>query len=136
LNPIRFSKILIVDDSKAFRVKIKQILRDAQIGSHYFEAKDGKEAITQYIALRPHVVLLDISMPNVDGITTSRAILKHDPKAKIIIISTKDNQAILDATVNKGWANDYVVKPFDPRIVILAVSKQLAVNRNLTVSQL
>jgi CheY-like chemotaxis protein len=110
LDSIRFSKILIVDDSKAFRVKIKQILRDAKIGYVYYEAKDGKEAISQYIALRPHVVLLDISMPN--------------------------DQAMLDATVNKGWANDYVVKPFDPRLVVLAVSKQLTVNRNLTVSQL
>lgn len=136
MNPIRFSKILIVDDSKAFRVKIKQILREAEIGYVYLEAANGKEGISQYITFRPHLVILDISMPEVDGITAGRAIRKHDPTAKIIIISTKDNQAILDETVNKGWANDYVVKPFDSRLVVIAVSKQLAVNRHLSVSQI
>jgi len=136
LNPIRFSKILIVDDSKAFRVKIKQILREAKIGYVYYEAETGKEGISKYITLKPHLTLLDISMPDIDGISVSKAIMKHDPKAKIVIISTKDNQGILNATVNKGWANDYVVKPFDPRLVVIAVSKQLTVNRHLRVNQM
>ena len=75
-------------------------------------------------------------MPEIDGISVSKAIMKHDPKAKIVIISTKDNQGILNATVNKGWANDYVVKPFDPRLVVIAVSKQLTVNRHLRVTEM
>jgi two-component system chemotaxis response regulator CheY len=98
---------------------------EAQIGSVYYEAKDGKEAISKYIAHKPQVVLMDIVMPNVDGIKATQAIRKYDSNAKIIVISTKDNQAMLNATVNNGGANDYVVKPIVSASLAMIVSKQL-----------
>ena len=130
MNPLRFSKILIVDDSPFFRASIKKILVEAQIGSIYYEAKDGKEAITQYITKRPHVVVMDIVMPNVDGIKATKAITTHDPKAKIIVMSSKDNKETVDEVVKIGGAKDYVLKPFDSSTVVMAVSKQLVPSRS------
>ena len=129
MDPIRFSKILIVDDTSFFRTSCKKILVEARIGSRFFEAKDGREAITQYIAHRPHVVIMDIVMPNVDGVQATKAIMKFDPHAKIIVISSKENQEIVNEVVNKYGARDYVFKPIDSASIAMAVSKQLVTNK-------
>lgn len=125
MDPLRFSKILIVDDSAAFRFKIKRILIDAQIGLKFYEAVDGKEGISKYIAHKPHLVIMDIVMPNVDGVKATQAIIKFDRNAKIIIISAKENKNIVNDVMNKFGAKDFVSKPFDSGQVIMAVSRQL-----------
>lgn len=129
MNPLRFSKILIVDDSPFFRASVKKNLIDAQIGTYYYEAKDGQEAISQYIRHKPHVVIMDIVMPNVDGVKATRAIMHHDPKAKIIVISAKENKEIVNEVVNNYGAKDYVLKPIDSSSIVMAVSKQLVQKR-------
>ena len=129
MNPIRFSKILIVDDSNFFRSSIKKVLRDAQIGSVYYEAKDGQEAISQYIAHKPNLVIMDIMMPNVNGVKATQAITKYDPNAKIVVISAQENKAIVNDVVNNYGAKDYVLKPIDSGRIVMVVSKQLAQNR-------
>ena len=129
MNPLRFSKILIVDDSSFFRAFVKKTLGEAQIGSRYYEASDGKEAISQYAAFRPHVTIMDILMPNVDGVKATMAIKQYDPNAKIIVISAKENKETVEAVVNKGGAKDYVLKPCDSSAIVMAVSKQLVVSR-------
>ena len=131
---IRFSKILIVDDTEIFREKTKKILSDAKIGSKYYFAKDGKEAISQYIAHRPHVVIMDIVMPNLDGVKASQAIIKFDPNAKIIVVSTKDNQETINAVIKSGFAKDYVFKPCDTSAIIMAVSKILSVKKKVEIT--
>lgn len=129
MNPLRYSKILIVDDSKEFRTKIKRILKDAQIGSRVYEANDGQEGISKYITYKPNLVIMDIMMPNVDGVKATQAIMQFDPTAKIIVISAKKNRGIVNDVVNKYGAKDYVLKPFDSGQVIMAVSKQLVSSR-------
>ena len=104
------------------------MLMEAQIGSIYYEAKDGKEAIALYIKKRPNLVIMDIVMPNIDGVKATQAIIQHDPKAKIIIISAKENKEIVTNAIKSG-AKDYVLKPFASGQVIMAVSKQLVTNR-------
>ena len=131
---IRFSKILIVDDTQIFRERTKKILSDAKIGSKYYFAKDGKEAISQYIAHKPHVVIMDIIMPNLDGVKASQAIMKFDPNAKIIVVSTKDNQETINAVVKSGFAKDYVFKPCDTSAIIMAVSKILSVKKKVEIT--
>ena len=131
---IRFSKILIVDDTEIFREKTKKILSDAKIGSKYYFAKDGKEAISQYIAHKPHVVIMDIVMPNLDGVKASQAIIKFDPNAKIIVVSTKDNQETINAVIKSGFAKDYVFKPCDTSAIIMAVSKILSVKKKVEIT--
>ena len=128
-NLLRYSKILIVDDSKFFRIKIKQILNDAQIGSVYYEAKDGKEAISQYIAHKPNLVIMDIEMPNVNGVKATMAIIHYDPNAKIIVISSVENRVIVNDVVNNYGAKDYVLKPMNSGSIVMTVSKQLVSTR-------
>ena len=130
MNPIRFSKILIVDDSEAFRVKVKSILSDAEIGYYYYQAKDGREAVSQYITHKPHVVIMDLMMPNIGGITAIQAIMKHDPNARIVVASTRDNKELVDDAIKRGGARDYVFKPFHSGAIVMAVSRQLLMNRD------
>ena len=130
VNPIKFSKILIVDDTKFFREALVRTLRQAGIGSKYYEAKDGKEAISQYVAHKPNMVIMDIMMPNVDGVKATQAIMKFDPKARIIVVSSKENKETINDAIKSG-AKDYVLKPFEPGKVTIAVSKQLSENRML-----
>lgn len=125
-NPLRYSKILVVDDSPFFRTKIKQILSDAKIGWTFYFAKDGKEAISQYVAHRPNLVIMDIEMPNVNGVKATMAITRHDPNAKIIVISSVENKSIVNDVVNNYGAKDYILKPMDSGSVVMAVSKQLS----------
>ena len=128
-NPLRFSKILIVDDSAFFRSSVKKILSEANIGSKYYEANDGKEAISKYVQLNPDVTIMDIVMPNVDGVKATMAIKHYDPNAKIIVISAKENKETVEDVVNKGGAKDYVLKPCDTSAIVMAVSKQIVVSR-------
>jgi len=129
MNPLRFSKILIVDDSPFFRSSIRKILREAKIGTYIYEAKDGHEGVAQYISKKPHLVIMDIVMPKVSGVKATQAITKYDPNAKIIVISTKENQETINAVIKVGNAKDYVLKPFNSSSVIMAVSKQLVGSR-------
>ena len=125
MNLLRYSKILVVDDSPFFRSTIKKILHDAQIGSKYYDASDGQEAITKYIAHSPHVTIMDIIMPNVDGVKATMTIRRCDPDAKIIVISAKENRETVQDVVTIGAAQDYVLKPCNSNSIVTAVSKQL-----------
>lgn len=128
MNPLKYSKILIVDDSSFFRSVIKKMLKGSEIGSIYFEAKDGKEAISQYLTHKPTLVIMDIVMPNIDGVKATQAIKRFDPNAKIIVISTRENKETVKEAI-KGGAKDYLLKPFDSGQVIMSVSKLLVTNR-------
>ncbi|GBH33868.1 response regulator [Nitrosopumilus zosterae] len=130
MNPLRFCKILIVDDSAYMRTFIKRTLSDAQIGSRYYEANDGKEAISKYVAFKPDVTIMDIIMPNVDGVKASMAINHYDPNAKIIVISAKENKETVEDVVKKGGAKDYILKPCDSSAIVMSVSKQIVMNRH------
>ncbi len=130
MNPIRFSKILIADDSDAFRAKVKSLLIEAKVGYYHYEARDGIEAIAQYKANKPHVTIMDIMMPNMDGIQAINEIMKINPKAKIIVASTRENKELIDATIKTGGAKDYLIKPFTSGAVVMSVSKILLENRD------
>ena len=121
---LRYCKILIVDDSKAFREKIRYILTDAEIGYYYYEAVDGRDALVQYIENKPDVTIMDIMMPKIDGITAINAIKRYDPKAKIIVASTRENKELVEDSIN-GGAKDFIIKPFQPGAIVMAVTKQV-----------
>lgn len=128
MEPLRYCKILIVDDSAAFREKIRYVLTDAEIGYYYYEAVDGREAVSQYITNKPDVVIMDLMMPNVDGLSAIKAIKKYDPDAKIIVASTRENKELVQDSI-KGGVKDYIIKPFQPGAVVMAVSKALVATK-------
>ncbi len=116
------AKILVVDDSDFMRVRCRQLL----VGEGYdvVEAGNGQEAIDRYKESSPDLVMMDITMPVMDGITAVREIKKVDPKAKIIMCSALGQQATVLEAVKAG-ASDFVVKPFQADRVVAAIQKVL-----------
>ena len=72
-------------------------------------------------------------MSNLDGVKVSEAIKKFEPNAKIIVISTKDNQETINAVIKGGIVNDYVFKPCDSSAILMAVSKILSVKKKIKI---
>ncbi|HBF36648.1 MAG TPA: two-component system response regulator [Firmicutes bacterium] len=118
------NKVLVVDDAAFMRMMIKDILRKGGyevIG----EAEDGSKAVEKFKELRPDLVTMDITMPDMDGISAVKEIRKVDPGAMIIMCSAMGQQAMVIDAIQAG-AKDFVVKPFQPERVLEAVRKVLA----------
>lgn len=116
--------ILIVDDAAFMRMMIKDIL--SKNGFEVVgEANDGLQAIEKYKELNPDLVTMDITMPEMDGITALKEIKSFDPEAKVIMCSAMGQQAMVIDAIQAG-AKDFIVKPFQPDRVIEAISKTLA----------
>ncbi|HOV43052.1 MAG TPA: response regulator [Syntrophothermus lipocalidus] len=115
--------VLVVDDAAFMRMMIKDILTKngyAVVG----EAENGLVALEKYKELNPDLVTMDITMPEMDGITAVREIRKIDPGAKIIMCSAMGQRAMVIDAIQAG-ARDFVVKPFQPERVVEAVSKAI-----------
>ena len=118
------SSILIVDDAHFMRTVLKDIIKKNGLATEVFEAKDGVEGVKLYQKTYPDLVTLDVNMPRADGIQALRAILKINPKAKVVMItSVAEKHTVQDAM--KLGARDYVVKPFDRSNVPLILNKVL-----------
>ena len=116
-------KILIVDDASFMRMMIKDIL--SRNGFEVVgEAENGVQAIDRYKELNPDLVTMDITMPEMDGITAVKEIKKVSPQAKIVMCSAMGQQAVVIESIQAG-AKDFIVKPFQPSRVIEAISKVL-----------
>ncbi len=117
-------RILITDDAAFMRMMLKDILTQ---GGHEVvgEAVDGVEACSKYKELRPDIVTMDITMPNMDGITALKTIIAEDPRAKIIMCSAMGQQAMVIQAIQSG-AKDFIVKPFQPKRVLEAINKLTA----------
>ncbi|MGI6548900.1 MAG: response regulator [Syntrophomonadales bacterium] len=113
--------ILVVDDAAFMRMMIKDILtkNGYQVVG---EADNGLNAIDKYEELKPDLVTMDITMPEMDGITAVKEIRKKNPNAKIIMCSAMGQQAMVIDAIQAG-ARDFIVKPFQPERVLEAVAK-------------
>ena len=89
------------------------------------EAANGLEAVDRYKQLRPDVVTLDITMPEMDGIAALREILALDPQARVVMCSALGQESKVLEAVRAG-ARDFVVKPFAPERVLAAISQAAA----------
>jgi len=117
------ARILVVDDAAFMRMMLKDILTKAGhevVG----EAANGVEAVEKYKELRPDVVTMDITMPEMNGIDAIKEIRKIDPNATVIVCSAMGQQAMVIEAIQAG-AKDFIVKPFQPARVIEAVQKVL-----------
>ncbi|HQE24153.1 MAG TPA: response regulator [Syntrophomonadaceae bacterium] len=116
-------RVLIVDDAAFMRMMIKDILTKngyEVVG----EAENGLVAVEKYRDLKPDLVTMDITMPEMDGITAVKEIKSFDASAKIIMCSAMGQQAMVIDAIQAG-AKDFIVKPFQPERVLEAVSKAL-----------
>jgi two-component system chemotaxis response regulator CheY len=117
------NRILIVDDAAFMRMMIKDIL--SKNGYEVVgEANDGSQAIEKYKDLKPDLVTMDITMPEMDGITALKEIKKFDGNSKVIMCSAMGQQAMVIDAIQAG-AKDFIVKPFQSDRVIEAIKKTL-----------
>ena len=113
--------ILIVDDAAFMRMMIKDIL--TKNGYNVAgEAENGAKAIEKYNELKPDLVLMDITMPEMDGIQALKGIKAADPAALVIMCSAMGQQAMVIESIQSG-AKDFIVKPFQADRVLEAVKK-------------
>ena len=113
--------ILICDDAAFMRMMIKDIL--TKNGYNIAgEAENGQKAVEKYAELKPDLVLMDITMPEMDGIEALMRFKAADPSASVIMCSAMGQQAMVIESIQSG-AKDFIVKPFQADRVIEAVQK-------------
>ncbi len=116
--------VLIVDDAAFMRMMLKDIL--SKNGYEVLgEAENGKVAVSMYEELKPDVVTMDITMPEMDGITAVKEIKKASPDAKVVMVSAMGQQAMVIEAIQAGAA-DFIVKPFQPDRVLEALGKAIS----------
>ncbi|UYZ23797.1 response regulator [Mesobacillus jeotgali] len=117
------ARILIVDDAKFMRITLTNILKKANheiVG----EAENGREAVMLYRELKPDLVTMDITMPEMSGLDAVKEIKKDFKDAKIIMCSAMGQQKMVVDAIEAG-AKDFIVKPFDDSQVVDSVSRVL-----------
>ncbi|AHF07780.1 response regulator [Desulfitobacterium metallireducens] len=117
------ANVLIVDDAAFMRMMVKDIL--SKNGYNVVgEAENGAIAVDKYTELTPDLVIMDITMPEMDGLQAVREIRKRAPEARIIMCSAMGQQAMVIDAIQSG-AKDFIVKPFQADRVLEAVAKAL-----------
>ena len=115
-------KVLIVDDSLFMRNHLARLL-----GEHGYEtvlAENGREAVKMYRSVRPDVVLMDITMPQMNGMDALAEIRQLDLRARVVMLTALDQQLVAARAVHMG-AKDFLVKPVTSARLLLAVQKAL-----------
>ncbi len=115
------AKILIVDDAEFLRVRISKMLGG---GNEIIEADNGARAVERYKDAHPDLVLMDITMPEMDGLTALKEIRAFDPKARVIMLTALGQESVVLEAVKSG-ARDFIVKPFERERVLNAINKIL-----------
>ena len=115
--------ILVVDDASFMRMMVKDVLTKNGFDV-VGEAENGIKALEKFKELSPELVIMDITMPEMDGIQAVKEIKKIDANAKIVMCSAMGQQAMVIEAIQAG-AKDFIVKPFQADRVIEAVKKVL-----------
>jgi two-component system chemotaxis response regulator CheY len=118
------ARVLIVDDAAFMRKMLSDTL--AKAGHEVVgQAANGLEGVEQFQSLRPDLTTLDITMPELDGLSALRQILSFDPSACVIMCSALGQESKVLESVRSG-AKDFIVKPFNADRVVDAIAKALA----------
>jgi two-component system chemotaxis response regulator CheY len=118
-------RVLVVDDASFMRMSISMMLK-----KHNFEiigeAENGVEGVRKYKELKPDIVTMDITMPEISGIEALKQIREFDPKANVIMITAMGQEALVREAVMNG-AKSFLVKPFKEEQLINVLNKILGV---------
>lgn len=116
-------RILIADDSSFMRSILKKVLEN---GGYTVagEAPNGAAAVEKFKELNPDIVLLDVTMPEMDGIQALRKIVEFDPKAKCVMCSAIGQRWMIVEAIEYG-AKDFIIKPFQADRVLTAIAHTL-----------
>lgn len=117
------ARVMVVDDAAFMRMMLRTMLVE---GGHEVvgEAANGLEAVQAYMKIKPDIITMDITMPEMDGVEAVREIRKLDAATKIIMCSAMGQKAMVVEAITAG-AKDFVVKPFQKDRVIESVNKVL-----------
>lgn len=121
------ANILVVDDAAFMRLMIKDMLAEAGhtvVG----EAVNGLDAIEKFRKLKPDLVTMDITMPDMEGVDALKEIRRIDPRAVVIMCSAMGQKQMIVEAIKSG-AKDFIVKPLQTSRVIEAISKALVAVR-------
>ncbi len=114
------SKILLVDDAVFMRKVIRDTL--SKIGyTDLYEAVDGADAVEKYSEINPDLVIMDITMPNMDGLEALKAIRAKNSSANVVMCSAMGQEAMVIDAIQSG-ARDFIVKPFKPERIMKTVT--------------
>ena len=120
MPPLNIIKIAIADDHKIFRDGIKMALSPKENLKMIWEAEDGKDLIHKMAIKKPDVLLMDIRMPEIDGISAIEMLRKEYDELKIIVLSMYDDQQMISKMMEMG-ANAYLTKTTDPDEIYEAI---------------
>ncbi len=115
-------KLLVVDDAEFLRVRLTRMLTAE--GFEVFQAENGLKAVAAYQEHHPQVVLMDITMPEMDGLAALKEIMTLDPQARVVMLTALGQESVVLEAVKSG-AKDFVVKPFEHERVMKAIGKLL-----------
>ena len=115
--------ILIVDDAEFMRAMLRDICEEMNL-EVVGEASDGEQAVTMYSLLSPDLVLLDITMPILDGTDALQQILNLDPAAVVVMITALGQKDQVLTAIKTG-ARDFIIKPFDQERVTATLHRIL-----------
>jgi len=121
MNNLRF---VVVDDAVFMRTLLKKMIEEVEGYTVVGEGANGLQAIEQAKLLKPDIITLDITMPEMDGIEAIGEILKHSPDTKIIMVSAMGQQSMVIEAIKIG-AKDFIIKPFDKSRVLQAIKNVL-----------
>lgn len=125
MNGVWLLKIaLIVDDTAFMRLSIRNMLE--KYGFKIMEANNGEMAIEMYKKLRPNIVTMDITMPEMSGIDALKGIMAFDPQAKVIMVSAMGQESMVKEAIISG-AKTFIVKPFQEEFLYQTICKVLSV---------
>lgn len=115
------ARILIVDDSEYFREIIHEIL-SAEGHTIVGQAENGADAVAQYLALRPDITTMDVTMPVMDGIEALRKIIENDPDANVVMVSSSAlSNKVSEALIIGAYA--FLPKPFDKEKLVEVIAE-------------
>ena len=118
------ARVLIVDDAAFMRMAIKTMLE--KNGYEIIaEAENGAIGVEKYKELKPDIVTMDITMPEMGGIEALKVIREYDPKAKVVMLSAMGQESMVKEAVMSG-AKSFIVKPFKEDQVLLTIQKILS----------
>ncbi len=114
------AKILIVDDAAFMRMMVKDALSKGGY-TDVTEASDGAMAVEEYEKINPDLVIMDITMPNMDGLQALKAIKGKHPDATVVMCSAMGQESMVIDAIKSG-AKDFIVKPFKAERILKTVN--------------
>jgi DNA-binding NarL/FixJ family response regulator len=121
-------RILICDDQRLIRVRIREILERDRGVVVIAEAAGGYEAVRLALRLRPDLILMDVSMPDLDGVEATRQILARLPEVRVVAFSAESNSESMSRMFAAG-VRGYLLKSGDPAQVLVSLHRVMSGNR-------